>query len=176
MKQIAIAALMVHLAAASIYAQQNSIRMTFSGTAGPSTINLQQPGTNTGEESFTENGTLGSFSFRNVSAETTPPQPSNGCSGPNQLSFLRVAGAGIFRFQDGSLLKVNLVQGTDCVDLTAQQGNCMMIFQITGGTGRFKNASGMLTLTETVLPVLANAPVIPSGLPLRASLQAQFPA
>ena len=32
-----------------------------------------------------------------------------------------------------------------------------MTFQITGGTGRFKNASGVLTLTETVLPVLADA-------------------
>jgi hypothetical protein len=32
-----------------------------------------------------------------------------------------------------------------------------MIFQITGGTGRFKDASGILMLTETVLPVLANA-------------------
>ena len=32
-----------------------------------------------------------------------------------------------------------------------------MTFQITGGTGRFKDASGILTLTETVLPVLADA-------------------
>ena len=32
-----------------------------------------------------------------------------------------------------------------------------MTLKITGGTGRFKNASGMLTLTETVVPVLADA-------------------
>jgi hypothetical protein len=32
-----------------------------------------------------------------------------------------------------------------------------MTFQITGGTGRFKDASGFLVLTETVLPVLADA-------------------
>jgi len=31
-----------------------------------------------------------------------------------------------------------------------------MTFQITGGTGRFKNASGSITLTETVAPVLAD--------------------
>jgi len=30
-------------------------------------------------------------------------------------------------------------------------------FQITGGTGRFKDVSGILTLTETVQPVLADA-------------------
>jgi hypothetical protein len=32
-----------------------------------------------------------------------------------------------------------------------------MTFQITGGTGRFKDAAGTITLTETVLPVLADA-------------------
>jgi hypothetical protein len=158
MKHIATVALMLSLGVAGIYAQQKPVKMRFSGTAGPSTINLQHLGTNTVEENFAGNGTLGPFTFRNVSAETaSPQQPSSTCSGPNKLYFLRVAGAGVFRFQDGSLLKVNLTQGFDCVDLAAQQGNCTMIFQITGGTGRFKDASGILTLTETVLPVLANA-------------------
>ena len=50
-----------------------------------------------------------------------------------------------------------MTQGADCIDLAAQQGHCTLTFQITGGTGRFKNASGVLTLTETVLPVLADA-------------------
>ena len=54
-------------------------------------------------------------------------------------------------------MKVNLTEGADCIDLAAQQAHCTMTFQITGGTGRFKNASGTLTLTETVLPVLADA-------------------
>lgn len=49
------------------------------------------------------------------------------------------------------------MHGDDCVDLVAQQGKCTMIFRITGGTGRFKGASGMLTLTETVVAVLADA-------------------
>jgi hypothetical protein len=68
-----------------------------------------------------------------------------------------VGGAGVFRFQDGSLLKVNLTQGADCIDLAAQQGNCTVTLQITGGTGRFKDASGTLTLSETNVPVLADA-------------------
>jgi hypothetical protein len=157
MKHIATLALMLNFGAASIYAHQKPVKMTFSGTAGPSTINLQQPDTTTGEDNFAGNGTLGSFTFRDVSAETTSPQPSNTCSGPNQLAFLRVAGAGVFRFEDGSLLKVNLTQGVDCVDLAAQEAHCTVIFQITGGTGRFKDVSGVLTLTETGLPVLADA-------------------
>ena len=157
MKHIATVALMLNLGVASVYAQHNPVKMVFSGTAAPSTINLQQPNTHTGEENFAGNGTLGPFTFRNISAETSSPQPSSACSGPTRLYFVRVAGAGVFRFQDGSLLNVNLTQGSDCVDLAAQQGNCTMTFQITGGTGRFKDASGILTLTETVRPVLADA-------------------
>jgi hypothetical protein len=68
-----------------------------------------------------------------------------------------VAGAGVFRFLDGSLLKVHLTQGSDCIDLAAQEAHCTMTFKITGGTGRFKNASGDLSLTETTVPVLADA-------------------
>jgi hypothetical protein len=157
MKHIATVALMLNLGVAGIYAQQNPVNMTFSGTSASSTINLQQPNTQTGEDNFAGNGSLGPFTFRNISAETASPQQSSTCSGPAQLYFLRVAGAGVFHFQDGSLLKVNLTQGADCIDLAAGQANCTMTFQITGGTGRFKNASGILTLTETVLPVLADA-------------------
>jgi hypothetical protein len=128
------------------------------GTSGPSAINLQQPGTQTVEENFAGNGALGPFTFRIISAETTSPQqPPSTCSGPANIYFSRVAGAGVFRFQDGSLLKVNVTQGADCIDLAAQQGHCTLTFQITGGTGRFKDASGTLTLTETNVPVLADA-------------------
>jgi hypothetical protein len=157
MKHIAIAALMLNLGVAIVYAHEKPVKMMFSGTAAPSTVNLQQPDTTNGEDSLAGNGTLGQFTFRNVTAETASPQPSSTCSGPNQLYFVRVAGAGVFRFHDGSLLKVNLTEGSDCVDLAAQEGHCTMTFQITGGTGRFKDASGVLTLTETVVPVLADA-------------------
>jgi len=36
-------------------------------------------------------------------------------------------------------------------------GHCTLNFQIAGGTGRFQGASGVLTYTETALPVLADA-------------------
>ena len=157
MNHIATVALMLNLGVASIYAQQKPVTMTFSGTTGASAINLQQPNTTTGEDNLAGNSALGQFTFRNISAETTIPQQSSTCSGPTKLYFVRVAGAGVFRFQGGSLLKVNLTQGEDCVDLAAQVAHCTMTFQITGGTGRFKDASGTLTLTETVQPVLADA-------------------
>ncbi len=51
---------------------------------------------------------------------------------------------------------VNLTLETDCIDLTVLQAHCVVAFQITGGTGRFKDAGGSLTLTETVVPVLAD--------------------
>ena len=165
MKRLATAALIFNFGVAAIYAQQRPVKMTFSGTSAPSTVDLKQPGTNTGEENFAGYGTLGLFTFRNISAETTTPQSSSTCSpgnAPPKLYFLRVAGGGVFHFLDGSLLKVNLTQGDDCVDLMAHEGHCTMIFQITGGTGRFKDASGTLTLTETVLPVLADASNPPS--------------
>jgi hypothetical protein len=44
MKHIATAALMLNLGVAGVYAQQN-VKVTFSGTGGSSTINLQQPNT-----------------------------------------------------------------------------------------------------------------------------------
>ena len=68
-----------------------------------------------------------------------------------------MAGAGVFRFQDGSLLKVKLTEGFDCIDFVALEAHCTRTFQITGGPGRFKDASGILTLIETVVPVLADA-------------------
>jgi hypothetical protein len=134
------------------------VNMAYSGTSGASAINLQQPGTSTLEEDFEGNGALGPFTFRLISAETTSPQqPPSNCSGPNNIYFTRVAGAGVLRFQDGSLLKVNVTQGADCIDLAAQQGHCTLTLQIIGGTGRFTNATGTLTLTETNVPVLADA-------------------
>jgi hypothetical protein len=157
MKHIATMALMLNLGVAGVYAQQRPVKMVFSGTSSASTINLQQPNTTNDEDNFAGNGTLGLFTFRNVRAITASPQPSSTCSGPNQLYFSEVAGGGVFRFQDGSLLNVKLTQGGDCIDLAAQEAHCTVTFQITGGTGRFKNASGVLTFTETVAPVLADA-------------------
>jgi hypothetical protein len=157
MKHIATMALMLTVGVASLYAQQHSVKMAFSGTAAPSTVNLQLPNTITSEETIAGNGTLGPFTFRNIRASAASPEPSSTCSGLNQLYFPSITGAGVFRFQDGSLLKVNLTQGGDCIDFAALEAHCTFTFQITGGTGRFKDASGVLTLTETDLPVLADA-------------------
>jgi hypothetical protein len=154
-----LAALMLNLGVASVYAQSGRpmdarVKMTFSGNAGPSPINLNQPNTSTVEENVAGDGTLGSFTFRNVSATANTPQPSSTCSG---VFFPKLAGAGLFRFQDGSLLKVNLTQGGDCIDFVQLVAHCTLTFQISGGTGRFRDASGLLTLTETAHPVLADA-------------------
>lgn len=157
MKHIATIALMLNLGVASAYAHENPVKMTFSGTSAASTINLQQPDTSNDEDNLAGKGTLGSFTFRNVRAIANSPTASSTCSGANLLYFQDPAGAGVFRFQDGSLLNVHLTQGSDCVDLAAQQGHCTLTLQITGGTGRFKNASGTLTFTETSVPVLADA-------------------
>ncbi len=142
--------------------EQKSVKMTFSGNAAASPINLNQPDTSTSEEDLAGNGPLGSFTFRYVRPTPNFPssQPPSNCSGPAQLYFPNIpgAGAGIFRFQDGSLLTVTLTQGGDCIDLVpVPEAHCILTMPITGGTGRFKNASGVLTLTETALPVLADA-------------------
>ena len=162
MKHIASMTLMLTLGVAAVYAQEKPVKMTFSGNGAASPINLNQPNTNTIEENVAGKSTVGSFTFRNVTATAASPspEPPSTCSGPNQLYFPRVAGAGIFRFQDGSLLEVNLTQGGggDCIDLVPPvEGHCTLTLQIMGGTGRFKHASGVLTYTETAVPVLADA-------------------
>jgi hypothetical protein len=157
MKRIATVAVMLYLGVTSVYAQEKPVKMTFSGTAGPSTINLQYADTSGDEDNFAGDGTLGSFTVRNIRALNNSPTPSSTCSGANLLYFTEPAGGGVFRFQDGSLLYLNLTQGSDCIDLSSGGAHCVLTFQITGGTGRFKNASGTLTMTETALPVLSDA-------------------
>jgi hypothetical protein len=159
MKYIVTIALMLNLGVASVYAQHHPVKMEFSGTTAPSAVDLQQPQTNNSDLTVDGKGTLGAFTFRGVRAITALPQPSSTCSGPNKIAFLSFVGAGVFRFHDGSLLMVSLTQGTDCIDLAAGQAHCVLAFQITGGTGRFTDAAGDLTLTETVVKVLPNLPV-----------------
>src|SRR5689334_3368336 len=157
MKNTATMALMITLGAAGVYAQEIPVHMTFSGDATPGTIDLKQPNTNTGEENLAGYGTQGQFTVRLVKASASAPQPSSTCSGPTKLYFPNVAGAGLFRFQDGSLLKVNLTGGGDCIDFAANEAHCTLIFQVAGGTGRFQDATGTLTLTETATPILSDA-------------------
>ena len=151
-------AMVLFLASAIAHAQQTPIKMTFSGNAGATTIDLKQSNANTGEENLAGNGTLGTFSFRLIKASATAPQPSSTCNG---LYFPNTAGGGLFRFQDGSLLYVSLTGGGDCIDFVHMMATCTLTFKINGGTGRFKTASGVLTLTETSVPVLADTSQTP---------------
>jgi hypothetical protein len=163
MKNLTTITLMVNFAIASVHAQQTPVKMTFSGTGAASTIDLKYPNTHTGETNLAGKGMLGQFTFRLITAGSNGPQPSTTCVG---LYFQIVAGGGIFRFQDGSLLYVALTGGADCIDLVHMMAHCTRTFKINGGTGRFEHASGTLTLTETVVPVLADAtnnPVFFSG-------------
>jgi len=158
MKYIAVAAVLLSLGIAAVHAQQNSIKMQYSGTNVATTINLQD-GTVTDEELFAGGGSLGPFTYRELHADTASPspQPPSNCAASTQLYFPTVTGAGVFRFQDGSLLAVTMTEGSVCVDLTANVGHLAETYQITGGTGRFKSATGTLTLTGLLSPVLFNA-------------------
>jgi hypothetical protein len=87
--------------------RRNRLRTTLSrkdgvfGNVWPGAVNLQLPGTQTEEENFAGNGALGQFTFFLISAETTSPQPQppSTCSGPANIYFSRLGGAGVFRFQ-----------------------------------------------------------------------------
>lgn len=153
MKNIVTIPFMVGLATVVSYAQGIPVKMTFSGTGGASAIDLKQPNTHTGEENVAGFGTLGQFTLRDVRASSGTPTPNNTCMGPY---FATVSGAAVMRFQDGSVLKLSLEQGGDCIDLVNVVGHCVLVFKITGGTGRFKNASGMLTYSETAVPLTAD--------------------
>jgi hypothetical protein len=161
MKHTATMALVLTLGAACLRAQQAPVNMTFSGDAGPSVVDLKYDGTNTGEENLAGNGTYGQFTFRLIKASAILPQPSLTCFGPAKFFFPNVAGAGLFRFVDGSLLTVILTDGGDCIDFAALQARCTLTFTITGGTGRFQGASGVLTLTEAAAPILSDASTPP---------------
>ena len=109
MKHIATVALMLNLGVACVYAQQQPVKMRFSGTNVATMINLQA-NTITDETHLAGRGSLGQFTFRELHADGTAPQPPRGCMGPY---FGVVAGAGVFRFQDGSLLIVTVMDGSE---------------------------------------------------------------
>ncbi len=148
----AMAALMLSLGVANVYAQHAPVTMSFSGTSVPSMITIQ-PGVVSSEYDLAGRGALGAFTFRTVESSDQPP-------GACPAADHSYAGAGVIRFEDGSMVMVNLTQGSDCLDFSAAVpvAHCTRTFQITGGTGRFKNlSSGTITLTETVLAVLFDA-------------------
>ena len=54
-------------------------------------------------------------------------------------------------------MTVGLIQGAGCADLTTGLAHLTGTYRITGGTGRFKGASGTLRLTAILTPVVFNA-------------------
>jgi hypothetical protein len=156
MKHLTALALMLTLGVASLYAHERPVKMRFSGSMVPTSI-VMQPDTITDDELLTGDGALGPFTFRKLRTDALAPQPSDACSGASQLNIPVVAGGGVFRFEDGSLLTVAITEGALCIDLTVSLGRLTEMYQITGGTGRFKGASGTLTSTATLSPVLISA-------------------
>jgi hypothetical protein len=159
MKHTTTAALMLSLGVANIYAQQRPVRMTFSGSKVATAINLG-PNTRTDEVHLAGSGAPGPFTFRGLRTDETTPPLIGSCGkgfGPN---IRVVAGGGVFRFQDGSLLTVKLKEGTLCVDVSDMNhpvGHLTDAYEITGGTERFEGAKGSLALKATMGLVLSDA-------------------
>lgn len=137
-------------------ARQGPVRMTFSGSMAPTAIDVQ-PNTITDEELLAGNGTLGPFTFRKLRTDETSPESFGSCGNGFGPSIRVVAGAGVFRFDDGSLLTVTVTEGVLCVDVDHVVGHLTETYQITGGTGRFKGASGAFQSTGRLMPVLFSA-------------------
>jgi hypothetical protein len=136
-------------------AQQVTVNMKVSGTSAGTTItNVLYPNSFDAEDDFAGNGPLGSFTYRFIYAISNVPPPSSVCSNPSDLQGWEPVGTAVLRFQDGSLLYLTLTKGNDCIDLSTGIAHCLRAFQINKGTGRFKNASGNLTLTEAISPVM----------------------
>src|SRR5689334_7193502 len=112
MKHIATIALILNLGVAGLYARERPVHMTFSGTSGPTVMNLQYPNAvATSEYNFAGDGALGAFTFRTFSASGPSPQPPSNCSGPMQISGTVLGGGGVLRAEDGSLLVLTLTEG-----------------------------------------------------------------
>lgn len=157
-KRLATLMLFLNLGAAAIYAERAHVKMPVSGTNVATTIDLQ-PGTVTDEVMLAGNGTLGPFTYRELHADTLSPQSSSTCVGGTGLFVPTLSGGAVFRFKDGSLLNVGLIEGSLCIDLTAEVpvAHFTGTYKVTGGTGRFIHSSGTLTLNSTVSVVLSNA-------------------
>src|SRR5262245_20185605 len=136
--------------------RQRDVKMAFSGSMVPTAIEVQ-PETITDEELLAGDGTLGPFTFRKLRTDETSPQFFGSCGSGFGPSIRVVAGGGVFRFDDGSLLTVTIAEGVLFVDVDHLVGHLTETYQITGGTGRLKGASGSLQLTGNLQPVLFSA-------------------
>jgi hypothetical protein len=136
--------------------RQRQIKMTFSGSMVPTSIDVQTD-TITDEELLSGHGTLGPFTVRKLRTDETTPVSFGSCGSGFGPSIRVVAGAAVVRFEDGSLLTIAVTEGILCVDLDHSVGHLTETYQITGGTGRLKGASGTLQLTGKLTPVMFSA-------------------
>ena len=131
---------------------QIPVQMSLSGSAEVTQIILQTLASGATDVTLAGNGSLGTFTYHELN--TSSAAPSGTCGGPNFPKFTVMAGAGVFRFQDGALLTTNITNGSICVDLNIREATVSVAYQITGGTGRFENASGTLAFTAKSDPLL----------------------
>lgn len=162
MKCTSILTLALTLSAASMQAQQSpqqpadsncskgcQVQMSFSGTLTvlpPINFFMAPPTATPFELTGAGNGSLGRFTVHDVRATLPFPKPL-----PNPPCVPFVILAGVFRFDDGgpgSLLMTKLINGSECVNTTDFTAIVTLSLQITGGTGRFAGASGMLNFTS----------------------------
>jgi hypothetical protein len=140
---------------AAEHGEGRQVKMRFSGSFVPTSIDVQ-PNTITDEELLAGDGTLGSFTFRKLRTDDLSAPPFGSCGNGFGPSIPVVTGGGVFRFEDGSLLTVTVSEGVLCIDLDHVVGHLTETYQITGGTGRFKGASGTLQSTGRLKPVLTS--------------------
>jgi hypothetical protein len=194
MRHLTTAALMLSLGIASLDAQQAAdehsrdgrVRMRFSGSTMSTTLALV-PDTLNHESQLAGNSPLGPFTYRGLWADDPGSQSSGSCGrgfGPN---FRVVAGGGVFRFEDGSLLTIQLTEGSLCVDIADPAhpvGRQFETYRITGGTGRFKNVAAScaetaedctLQLTATRMVVLRDSSGAATFLTFTGEFQGTLP-
>ena len=151
MRHLTTVVLMLNLGAASLNAQQLGeehsagwrVKMKFSGSIIATTLSIA-PNTLNHEEHLAGNSPLGPFTFRGLWADDPGSQSFGNCGSGFGPNFRVVAGGGVFRFEDGSLLTVKLTEGALCVniaDVGHPVGHLVETYQITSGTGRFKRAA-----------------------------------
>jgi len=136
-------------------ARQAQVKMSFSGSMIPTAIGVQ-PDTITDEELLAGSGSFGQFTFRALRTDEMSPIGFGSCGDGFGPSIRVVAGGGVFRFEDGSLVMVNLTDGVLCIDFDHLVGHLTETYQITGGTGRFESASGTLQVTKRLKPVMVS--------------------
>ena len=159
MRQLSTLALVLAFGVTGIQAQQLPVWLTFSGSNVATQINLQSGAATASYIALAGHSSLGVYTFHTVA--TTAAAPSGTCGGPNFLSFPGGPGAGIYRFEDGSLLTTKVTGGASCVDVTSGTATLTVTDQVTGGTGIFKNATGTLKYTIAARVLLVDAAMSP---------------